>query len=390
MLDEASEHGVAVLRVAESSLVVVVDAGEDALERGVLLFERRARLVERLTDVGGRLLDGAPTRPVGHEKLVLVGVSPGHGPGRALGDELLRLLLEPVRQPLQEEQAEDVGLVVAAVDRPAQDVGRRPEVSLELFDAQRLGRRVGGLARRRGCRRSRTAAGAPRCRGRAEEPLDEVALLPAGIVETERSAQLLQTIPREFPQHLVEWSSPRSSQGVDELAPHAPVVDVQLVVVGIDAELVAGQLRKDGALRRHRCSVLCRSVRSAALVAAASRTRGLSLRCRPLVPDIKKLSLRLADSSPSLDGHGNRPTMRAAVLEESVRQSRGGPPHNQLPRHVVVAAVPFHFFPVLPAYRRLRDERTESRKHRPLDITRENLVDCFRFVDPRQGRQRPV
>ena len=46
---------------------------------------------------------------------------------------------------VQEQQAEDVGLVVAAVDRPAQDVGGRPEVLLELGDAQDLCGKVGGF-----------------------------------------------------------------------------------------------------------------------------------------------------------------------------------------------------------------------------------------------------
>ena len=76
--------------------------------------------------------------------------------GHAVGDQLLRLLLEPVREPFQEEQAEDVGLVVAAVDRPAQDVGRGPEVLLELGDAQRLSRWVGSLDHRLGGCRWRT------------------------------------------------------------------------------------------------------------------------------------------------------------------------------------------------------------------------------------------
>ena len=60
----------------------------------------------------------------------------------ALGDELLALLVEAVGQPLEEQQAEDEVLVVAAVDRAAQDVGRGPEVAFELL-ARELRTRVG-------------------------------------------------------------------------------------------------------------------------------------------------------------------------------------------------------------------------------------------------------
>ena len=104
MLDQAREHRVAVPRVAELAFVVVVDAGENALQRAVLLLQRRARLVQRLADVGGRPLDSAPTRPVRHEELVLVRIGPRHRLGHTLGDELLRFFLEAIRQPLQEEQ----------------------------------------------------------------------------------------------------------------------------------------------------------------------------------------------------------------------------------------------------------------------------------------------
>ncbi len=192
-----------------------------------------------------------PPRPVRHEELVLVGVGPRDVLGHAVGDELLGLLLEAVGQALEEEEAEDVGLVVAAVDRPAQDVGGRPEVPLELLDAQRFRRGGGRLDLGRGRLRPRGGAGLPRRAGPADEPLDEIALLSARVVEIERSAELLQTIPGEFPQHLVERSPPRYGQGVDELVPHAPIVDVEIVVVGVDAELVAGQLRENGAFRRH-------------------------------------------------------------------------------------------------------------------------------------------
>ena len=103
------------------------------------------------TPNGGGAADSLPvlTGPAGSQRRVLdlhvalervlAPVGPRDGFGQSLGDELLRLLLEAVGQPLEEEQAEDVGLVVAAVDRPAQDVGGRPEGLFELGDAQHVG-----------------------------------------------------------------------------------------------------------------------------------------------------------------------------------------------------------------------------------------------------------
>ena len=85
------------------------------LQGGILLLQRRAGLVQGLSNIGGLSLDGAPARTVRDEELMLVRVSPGHRLGHALSNELLRLLLEPVRQTLQEEKTENIGLVVAAI-----------------------------------------------------------------------------------------------------------------------------------------------------------------------------------------------------------------------------------------------------------------------------------
>ena len=272
VLDETREHGVAVAGVAEPALVVVVDAGEDAFQRRVLLLERRARLVQGLADVVGRPLDGPPPRPVRHEELVLVRVGPRDIFWLSLRDQLLRLLLEPVRQPLQEEQAEDVGLVVAAVDRPAQDVRGRPEVLLELGDAQDFRGQVRGFRNGRGCRlwggtsvafwwcRVSDGTGGPlrggtavafRWRRMSDETGGDIRLLATGIVEAEGPAQLLQAVPREVGQDLVEPRLPRCGQGVDEFRFYAAVIDGQIVVLNVGAELVRGQLRENGAFRWH-------------------------------------------------------------------------------------------------------------------------------------------
>ena len=294
MLDEARKHGVAVAGVAELAFVVVVDPGEDAFQRAVLLLQRRARLVQGLPDVRGLPPDGAPPCPLRHEELVFVRVRPRDGARQTLGDELLRLLLEAVGQPFQEEQAEDVGLVVAAVDRSAQDVRRRPEVLFEPGDTQHLGgwsrglgpragcrrrpvrvagrrvaargclrpgtghrRRRGSVHDRRGCRRKPVPFGALRYhgwrrRGRPREARDEVRLLPAGIIEVERSAQRLEAVPRERLQHLLDTGLPGTGQRVDELRLDAAVADPQFVEVETGPQLAAGELGKDGALRRHR------------------------------------------------------------------------------------------------------------------------------------------
>ncbi len=111
---------------------------------GVLLFQRGARLVERVAEVRGDLLDLRPARPLRDEELVLVGVL---GVVAAL-DQGLALLVEAVRQALQEEQAEDEVLVVGGVDRTAQDVRRRPEVAFEAVDGEALAGREVDLVRR--------------------------------------------------------------------------------------------------------------------------------------------------------------------------------------------------------------------------------------------------
>ena len=54
----------------------------------------------------------------------------------------LVLLVMHIRNPLEEEQREDVGLEVGSIDRTTEDVGRFPEVGFELANGD--GRRVHG------------------------------------------------------------------------------------------------------------------------------------------------------------------------------------------------------------------------------------------------------
>src|SRR5206468_7168758 len=113
-------------------------------QRGVLFLQRGAGLVERLPDPRRDLLDIGPPGSLRDEKLVLVGVF-GIGPLRT---KRLALLVEAVGQPLEEEQAEDEVLVVGGVDRAPEDVGRRPEVSLQARACELLADRQLDLLRR--------------------------------------------------------------------------------------------------------------------------------------------------------------------------------------------------------------------------------------------------
>ena len=63
---------------------------------------------------------------------MLVPVLERHVAGNAQRDGALHLLIEPVGQPLKEENGEDVVLVVGGVDLSAQDVGGLPQLRLKL------------------------------------------------------------------------------------------------------------------------------------------------------------------------------------------------------------------------------------------------------------------
>ena len=251
VLNEAGEHGVPALGIAELPFVVVIDAGEDAFQAAVLLLQRRAGLVQRLPDVRCLLLDRAPPRPVGHEEPVFVQVGPRHCLRDAVRNELFRLLLEPVRQPLQEQQAEDVGLVVTTVDRPAQNVGGRPEISLQLGDTQQLRRRL-RLAHR-GARIGgwhRTAA--PLCCLRwPHETCDQIGLLAPGIIEIERPTQLLQPVPGEVEKNLSDAGLTRPGYRIDEAGLDPTIPNLQSATIDHFTQLAASQLSEDCARRRH-------------------------------------------------------------------------------------------------------------------------------------------
>ena len=67
---------------------------------------------------------------------MLVAVVECHIAGNTQRDGILNLLVEPVGEPLQEQDGEDVVLVVGRIDLAAQDVGGLPQLGLKLLSAQ--------------------------------------------------------------------------------------------------------------------------------------------------------------------------------------------------------------------------------------------------------------
>ena len=107
--------------------------GQHALERRVVALDAGHRVVDELAD-GGLLRLGLQVRPArlgrhpeDAEGAVLVRVL-GIGALRLLGHELGVLLLEGVRDVLEEDQPEDDVLVLGCVHAAAQGVGHLPEL----------------------------------------------------------------------------------------------------------------------------------------------------------------------------------------------------------------------------------------------------------------------
>src|SRR5207248_128349 len=124
-----------------------------------------------------------PPGTLRHEELVFVRVF-GIGPLRT---KRLTLLVEAVGEPLQEEQPEDEVLVVGGVDRPPEDVGRRPEVSLQALAGELLTDRQLDLLRRWSPSSSASAVRprGPFCHPSSRQPLEQGSLVPPDIVEVE-------------------------------------------------------------------------------------------------------------------------------------------------------------------------------------------------------------
>ena len=228
-----------------------MSAGVVALDRGHRVIHEPAD--DRLPGLG---LETAPARLHRHPEDVLGPVLVGVlriGALVLLGLEPNVHLLEGVGDVLEEDQPEDDVLVLGRVHRATQGIGHAPKLGLVAGrGALSLGRPTRGLRCRTGRRRRRPTTVTLGLCGWPDEACGEIRLFPAGVVQVELSAQLLQAISGEFRQQLVEPDLPGAGQRVDKLCPDAAVIDVQLEVVDLCAKLLRGQLVEDGALRRHR------------------------------------------------------------------------------------------------------------------------------------------
>ena len=193
--------------------------------------------------------------------LVLLGLEPGVH------------LLECVGDVLEEDEPENDVLVLGRIHRAAQSVGHAPQLGLVARRGALIPSLGGrGLRRQTGHRWRCLTTTSLQHRGWPDEARDEIRLLPAGIVEAERPAQLLQTIAGEFRQHLVEPDLPGIGQSVDKPGLYAAVIDVQFVVVGTSAEFLGGQLGEDGAFRQHWSASLILPCDGAAAISAWTST----------------------------------------------------------------------------------------------------------------------
>jgi hypothetical protein len=105
---------------------------------GIGRLDRTERVEQRPTHVPGRAADVRPVCAVRDGEAV-VGGRTRVGGFACLLERGAVLLVPDVRQPLEEEQREDVLLVVTRVDQSPEQLCRAPEIRLELPLAQMLG-----------------------------------------------------------------------------------------------------------------------------------------------------------------------------------------------------------------------------------------------------------
>src|SRR5665648_381275 len=130
--------------------------GEHVLERRVRALDVGHRVVDDPPDLGltRLLLEPRPTRVLRHPedvyRAVLVEVLRVR-PARLLGDELGVLLLERVRDVLEEDQPEDDVLVLPGVHVVAERIGHLPQLGLVADRCAVRARRLRGAAALRHC-----------------------------------------------------------------------------------------------------------------------------------------------------------------------------------------------------------------------------------------------
>ncbi len=119
-------------RVRETVLIGEVHRAEHAAQPQVGIFDGSQRIVKPLPDLRGLLPHSFPAVFGGNVEPMLVRVGSFFAVTR-LGQQRFVLLIPHVAQPLIEQQAEDVLLVVAGIDRAAQDVRRAPQMSFKFL-----------------------------------------------------------------------------------------------------------------------------------------------------------------------------------------------------------------------------------------------------------------
>ena len=183
------------------------DAGGNAVERGVLFLQRRARLVRRLAEIRGSLLDRAPRRA---------------GPAR--------------RTDARRGRSTPASGVTARAGRrsTSQPAGREPlPATVPRANQCRQNSSISRLVRG-GARRDQLSAGRNH-RGRT------LGTTPSGGCGTGTAGSSSSRAFRD---------PARASISCDV---HAPVVDLQFEEIEVVAELVTGQLGEAGALRWQSC-----------------------------------------------------------------------------------------------------------------------------------------
>ena len=119
-------------RMGEAILIGEIDFAEHASQPQVGIFDCGQRIVQPLPDLGGLLAHGIPAMFGRNVEAVLVRVG-GFLAVARLGEEPLELLVPHITEPLIEQQAEDVLLVVPGIDSAAKDVRSPPELSFQFL-----------------------------------------------------------------------------------------------------------------------------------------------------------------------------------------------------------------------------------------------------------------